>query len=122
MTGGHGRPTISFNDTATLPTPAMLAAISAAELGDDVYHDDPTVNELERRSAELLGKEAAIFMPSGTMANLVAILTHCRPGDEVLLEADSHILYYESGGVAAIAGVMPHPVRGDRGVLSSEKV
>jgi threonine aldolase len=84
----------------------MRAAMAAAEVGDDVFGDDPTVNRLEARAAELVGKEAALFVPSGTMANLVALLTHTTPGDEVILGDQSHIFQYEVGGVARIAGLV----------------
>jgi threonine aldolase len=113
---------ISFYDTSTLPTPAMLEAMATAELGDDVYQQDPTVNALEALAAQTLGKEAALFVPSGTMANLVALMVHTSPGEEVIVEAESHILYYESGGLAALAGLMPLPVAGVEGVLSRELV
>lgn len=93
------------SDTVTLPTPAMRAAIAAAEVGDDVWREDPTARRLEERVAEILGKEAALFVPSGTMANQIALLLHCRPGDEVLLARGSHIRLYESGAGAAWAGV-----------------
>ncbi|WP_416223945.1 beta-eliminating lyase-related protein, partial [Tepidiforma sp.] len=84
----------------------MRAAMAAAEVGDDVFGDDPTVNRLELKAAELMGKEAALFVPSGTMANLVALLTHTSPGDEVILGDQSHIFQYEVGGVARIAGLV----------------
>lgn len=113
---------ISFYDTSTLPTDEMLEATRRATLGDDVYREDPTVNALEAMAAELLGKEASILMPSGTMANLVAIMAHTHPGAEVVLEQESHIVYYETGGVAAVAGCMPLLVGGERGVLHAELV
>jgi threonine aldolase len=113
---------ISFYDTSTLPTEEMLDAMRCARLGDDVYHEDPTVNELEVVAADLLGKEASIFMPSGTMANLVAVMCQCHHGDEAVVEAESHIMYYETGGMAAVAGVMPLPIVGDHGVLRAELV
>jgi threonine aldolase len=94
------------SDTVTKPTPAMRAAMAAAEVGDDVFGDDPTVNRLEARAAEAVGKEAALFVPSGTMANLVALLTHSNPGDEVILGDQSHIFQYEVGGAARIAGLV----------------
>ncbi len=93
-----------------------------AKLGDDVYHDDPTVNELEEFAAALLGKDAAIFMPSGTMANLAAVMAHTRHGDEIVAEAEAHILYYEAGSVAAIAGIMPLSIAGETGVLRAEVI
>jgi threonine aldolase len=113
---------ISFYDTSTLPTQEMLDAIAAARLGDDVYGLDPTVNELEAVAAGLMGKEAAVLMPSGTMANLAAVLAWTRPGDEVVLEAEAHLVYYEAGGISAVAGCIPLGVPGDRGVLRAEEV
>lgn len=114
--------TISFYDTSTLPTEEMLEAMRTATLGDDVYGEDPTVNELEAMAAEILGKEACVFLPSGTMANLAAIIAHARRGDEVVLEEEAHVVYYEAGGVAAVAGCMPLLVKGDRGVLRAEMI
>ena len=113
---------ISFYDTSTLPTEDMLDAVRHARLGDDVYGEDPTVNELEAMAAEMLGKEASVFMPSGTMANLAAIIAHTERGDEVVLEEEAHIVYYEVGGISAIAGCIPLQVKGDRGVLSADLV
>jgi threonine aldolase len=113
---------IHFYDTSTLPTEEMLEAMCRARLGDDVYHTDPTVNELEARSAEMFDKEAAIFMPSGTMSNLVAVMCHTHHGEEVVVEAEAHVMYYESGGIAAVAGVMPLAVAGERGVLRAEHI
>ena len=98
------------SDTVTKPTPEMRQAMYEAEVGDDVYGDDPTVNELERKAAERLGKEAALFVVSGTMGNLVALLTHCGRGDEVILGDKSHTFLYEQGGMAALGGVTPHTV------------
>jgi threonine aldolase len=103
------------SDTVTTPTPAMREAMAAAEVGDDVYAEDPTVNALQRRAAELLGKEAALFMPTGTMANQVAIFCHTRPGQEVVCEARSHVLDYEMGAMAALSGVIPRAVWGREG-------
>ncbi len=98
--------TIDFrSDTVTLPTPAMRDAIARAELGDDVYHEDPTVNRLQRMAADLLGKEDALFVASGTMANLVAVLTHCEADDRLLVGGEAHIHYYESEGMRRLAGV-----------------
>ena len=113
---------ISFFDTATLPTPEMMAAIAAAPLGDDVYGEDPTVNELEATAATMLGKAAAVLLPSATMANLAAVMSWTRPGDEVVLEAGAHLLYYEAGGLSAVAGCVPLPVPGERGVLHADAV
>ena len=95
------------SDTVTRPTPAMREAMAQAEVGDDVYGEDPTVNELERLAAERLGKEQALFVPSGTMGNLISVLAHCGRGDEMILGADAHIFYYEQGGTAALGGVHP---------------
>ena len=113
---------ISFFDTATLPTEEMMAAIAAAPLGDDVYGEDPTVNELEATAATMLGKQAAVLLPSATMANLTAVMSWTRPGDEIVVEAGAHVLYYEAGGLSAVAGCVPLPVPGDRGVLRAEAV
>ncbi len=95
------------SDTVTRPTPAMRRAMAEAEVGDDVYGEDPTVNQLEERVAALLGKEAALYVPSGTMGNLVAVLTHCGRGDELILGDKAHIFLYERGGSAALGGVHP---------------
>lgn len=92
------------SDTVTRPTPAMLEAMHAADVGDDVLEGDPTVRRLEARTAEILGKEAAMFVPSGTMANLCAIRTHCRPGDEIMVHKEGHVHLYEAGGYASAAG------------------
>lgn len=94
----------------TLPTPAMREAMYRAELGDDVYGEDPTVNRLQEISAERMGKEAALFVASGTMGNLVSLLAHCGRGDEIILGDQAHIFYYEAGGVSALGGVMVHTV------------
>ena len=110
------------SDTVTKPTPAMRQAMAEAEVGDDVLEDDPTVKELERHTAELLGKEAAIFVPSGTMANQLAIRCHTQPGDEMLLDANAHIYWYEAGGSAALSGVICRTLSGVRGVFSSADV
>jgi len=93
------------SDTVTVPTPEMYEAMATAKVGDDVYGDDPTVRELEEYSAELLGKEAALFVPSGTFGNQLALFTHCERGDEVILGEDCHIVAYEVGAAAVIAGV-----------------
>jgi threonine aldolase len=99
------------SDTVTLPTESMRKAVAEAEVGDDVFGEDPTVNRLEERGAELTGKEAALFVASGTMANLVCELTHCGRGDEMILGDQSHILHYEQGGSAALGGIHPRAVR-----------
>jgi len=110
------------SDTFTLPTEAMLQAMSTARVGDDVFGEDPTVNELQKYLAGLFGKEAALFFPSGTMANQVAIRVHTRPGDELICEAGAHVHYYEGGGIAANSGVSVNPVNGDRGVFTAADV
>jgi len=95
------------SDTVTQPTPEMRRAMAEAEVGDDVFGEDPTINRLEAMAAERLGKEAALFVPSGTMANLAAVLTHCGRGDEMILGDLSHTFLYEAGGAAALGGVHP---------------
>lgn len=105
------------SDTVTKPTPAMLAAMSAAEVGDDVYGEDPTINRLEERVAADLGHEAALFVPSGTMANQIAVRLHCRPGEELIADATSHVVLWEGGAPAALSGVTVHPVAGEDGLL-----
>ena len=98
------------SDTVTRPTAAMRAAIAAAEVGDDVFGDDPTVNALQRRVAEMLGKEAALFMPSGTQSNLAGIMSHCARGDEYLVGQGAHCYRYEGGGAAVLGSVQPQPL------------
>lgn len=110
------------SDTVTRPTPAMREAMARAAVGDDVYGEDPTVNALQETVAGLLGKEAALFVPSGTMANQVALRSHTEPGDEVILEAGAHIYLYEAGGYAALSGVSARCVSGVRGLLDAEAV
>src|SRR5262249_37010225 len=105
------------SDTVTRPTPGMRAAMNAAEVGDDVFHEDPTVNRLEERVADLLGKEAALFVPSGTMSNQLAIKTHTVPGDELICEQSCHIYNHEVGAAAVLSGVTCRTVVGDYGVL-----
>ncbi len=110
------------SDTVTRPTPAMWEAMKRAPLGDDVLGDDPSVMALEEKFAALLGKEAACFVPSGTMANQAAIRAHTEPGDEIIAHEDSHIILYEGGGPAAISGCMVRGLRGDRGQFSAGDV
>jgi len=98
------------SDTVTLPTEAMRKAMASAKLGDDVFGEDPTVRRLESLAAEMTGKEAALLVPSGTMANLISLLTHCGRGDEVILGDQAHIFYYEQGGSAAVGGIHPRTV------------
>ena len=98
------------SDTVTQPTPEMREAMAEAEVGDDVYRDDPTVNRLEELAASMLGKEAALFVPSGTMGNLIALLVHCGRGDEAIVGDKSHIYLNEAGGMSALGGIQPCPV------------
>jgi threonine aldolase len=106
------------SDTVTRPTPAMRAAMAAAEVGDDVYGEDPTVNRLEARAAEIFGREAAIFVPTGTMGNQIAIRLHTQPGQEVICEARSHVLDWEMAMMSAFSGCSPRTVAGERGILT----
>jgi threonine aldolase len=110
------------SDTLTKPTPAMRAAMAAADVGDDVFGEDPTIQALETRAAELAGKEAALFVPSGTMANLIACKLHTQPGDEVILDRSSHLYRYEAAGFAAHAGVSTALVDGERGLITPAQV
>jgi threonine aldolase len=110
------------SDTVTRPTPAMMEAIVRAPLGDDVLGDEPTVAELERRFAAHLGKEAAVFVPTGTMANQASIRAHTEPGDEIICHEDSHIVQYETGAPAALSGCMVRMLRGPRGQFTPEDV
>src|SRR2546423_1611421 len=105
------------SDTVTRPTPGMRAAMNAAEVGDDVFGEDPTVNRLEQAVAERLGKETALFVPSGTMSNQIAVKAHPRPGDELLCDQNCHIYNYEAGGPAVLAGVTCRTIEGDHGIL-----
>lgn len=106
------------SDTVTQPTEEMRRAMAEAAVGDDVFGEDPTVNELEALAAELMGKDAALYVPSGTMANLVAVMTHTQRGDEVLLEAESHTFLNEAGGISTVAGVFPRTIAGRLGYIS----
>jgi threonine aldolase len=111
------------SDTVTQPTPEMREAMAEAEVGDDVYRDDPTVNRLEGLAAAMLGKEDALFVPSGTMGNLLALLVHCQRGDEVIVGNLSHIYLNEAGGMAALGGIQPCPVQNQKdGTLSLEDI
>jgi len=110
------------SDTVTKPTPAMRKVMTEAEVGDDVYGEDPTVNRLQEKVAEITGTEAALFVPSGTMGNQVAIAVHTRPGQEVIVEATSHIYNVEMATMARFSGVQPRVVFGERGVFSAEQV
>lgn len=106
------------SDTVTRPTDAMREAMSRAEVGDDDYGEDPTVNRLQEMAAARVGKEAALFVPSGTMANLLALLTHTQAGDEAIVDHQAHIYLDEAGGMSALGGVIPRPVVGERGTIT----
>ena len=110
------------SDTLTLPTPEMREAMARAEVGDDVWEEDPTVKRLEAIAAERLGKAAGLFVASGTMGNLVSVVSHTRAGQEVVLDLDSHIFNYEVAGAAVIGGVQTRPVKTARGFLTPEQV
>lgn len=111
------------SDTVTKPTPEMREAMAEAEVGDDVYRDDPTVNRLEELAAAMLGKEAALFVPSGTMGNLIALLVHCHRGDEVIVGNQSHIYLNEAGGMAALGGIQACPIQNQPdGTLALENI
>jgi threonine aldolase len=110
------------SDTLTRPTPEMRRAMAEAEVGDDVYGEDPTVNALESRAAQIFGKEAALFVPSGCMGNLIAIKCWTHHGDEVICEERSHVNLYELASMSAVAGCMPRAVRGDDGLLVWEQI
>src|SRR5437667_6710145 len=105
------------SDTVTRPTPGMRAAMHAAEVGDDVFDEDPTVNRLQELVAATLGKEAALYVPSGTMSNQICVKAHTQPGDELLCEATCHIYNFEAGGPAVLSGVTCRTLEGDYGVL-----
>jgi len=108
------------SDTVTIPTLEMRQAMYQAEVGDDVYGEDPTVRELEELGAVMMGKEAALFVASGTMGNQIALMAHTDKGDEIICEAESHIFYYEVAGIACLAGAQARPVSGQRGILSPD--
>jgi threonine aldolase len=110
------------SDTVTRPTPEMRRAMAEAEVGDDVFGDDPTVNFLQDYAAELLGKEAGLYVPTGSMGNQVSLGSLTRPGDEVLCEAGAHFLHYEGGSVAAHLGLMMRPLPGNNGVITADQV
>src|SRR5205809_3517267 len=106
------------SDTVTKPSPEMRRAMAEAEVGDDVFIEDPTTNRLQERSAQIFGREAALFVPSGTMGNLTCIIAHTRPGQEVICEEAGHIYNYEMASMSAVAGVLPRIVQGEDGILS----
>jgi threonine aldolase len=110
------------SDTVTKPSPEMRRAMAEAEVGDDVFIEDPTINRLQDRAAEIFRREAALFVPSGTMGNLACIVAHTRPGQEVICEEAGHIYNYEMASMSAIAGVLPRVVQGEDGILSWETI
>ncbi len=110
------------SDTVTWPTEEMRLAMAQAVVGDDVYGEDPTINRLEKLGAQKVGKEAALFVPSGTMSNLVALLAHTRPGEEIIVGAEAHIYYYEVGGLARVAGVLPRLIDDRDGIFTAEAI
>ncbi len=110
------------SDTVTKPSPGMRRAMAEAEVGDDVFGEDPCVNRLQEMAAQLLGKEAALFVPSGTMANQLCIKVHTQPGDEIIMERTNHPFNSESGGIAALSGVQVNLIDGQRGVITAAQV
>lgn len=110
------------SDTVTLPTESMREAMFNAEVGDDVYGDDPTINKLEKISAEIMGKESAMFVPSGTMGNQIAIMTHTNMGDEIILDKNSHIFVYEAGAYARLSGVTANAIDTDNICISPDEI
>lgn len=116
-------PTIDLrSDTVTRPSAAMRRAMAEAEVGDDVFLEDPTVNRLQERAAAVFGREAALFVPSGSMGNLTCVMAHTRPGQEVICETNGHIYNYEMGALSALAGVLPRVVNGEDGILSWDAI
>jgi threonine aldolase len=123
MIEGMTAPVSDFrSDTVTKPTPRMRQAMAEAEVGDDVYGEDPTVRELEEKTAAVLGHEAALFVPTGSMGNQLSLRVHARAGTEVILEGKCHIFHYEMAGMAALSGLLPRPVDGVRGRIVPEQV
>jgi threonine aldolase len=110
------------SDTVTHPTDSMRKAMARAEVGDDVYREDPTINRLEERAAGLMGREAAVYVPTGTMGNQIAIHLHTHPGSEVVAEAGSHIFNFEMGAMAALSGALPRPVDTTNGILEPDQL
>ncbi|MGH2739599.1 MAG: threonine aldolase family protein [Actinomycetota bacterium] len=111
-----------YSDTQTRPTDGMRRAMAEAEVGDEQLGEDPTVNRLQERVAELLGKETAVFLPSGTMCNEISFGVHCRPGDEIVMDRSAHPLNYEAGGPAALTGALIYPIDGDRGIFTARQL
>ena len=117
------RPLLDFrSDTATRPTPAMRQVMAEAPVGDDVLNEDPSMNRLQERVADMLGKEAALFLPSGTMSNQIGLRIHCKAGDEFLCEANCHVYNYEQAGFAQLGGVVARTVEGEYGVLHVDQL
>lgn len=110
------------SDTVTKPSPEMRRAMAEAEVGDDVFLEDPTVNRLQERASQIFGRDAALFVPSGTMGNLTCLLAHTRPGQEVICEAKSHIYNLEMASMSAVGGVLPRPVAAEDGIMSWEQI
>jgi threonine aldolase len=110
------------SDTVTLPTEEMLEASRHAKLGDDVFSEDPTVNQLQAAAAEKMGKEAALLVASGTQANLVSLMSNCKRGELVILESECHIYWYEVGGISSIAGLLPWPIRSSLGAIDPKEL
>ncbi|HEY4888482.1 MAG TPA: beta-eliminating lyase-related protein, partial [Candidatus Dormibacteraeota bacterium] len=110
------------SDTVTMPTPDMRRAMATAPLGDDVFGDDPMVNQLEDLAAKRLGKESAVFLPSGTMGNVVGVAVNTRPGEEMIADADAHVFLYEGAGAATISGVQIRPVATEAGVMTPAQI
>jgi threonine aldolase len=119
----QGLPVVDLrSDTVTKPTPEMRRAMAEAEVGDDVYGEDPTINRLEARAAEIFGREAALYVPSGSMGNAVAMRVHCRPGQEVICEDKAHIFSFEMAAMSAVAGCLARPIRTTDGILRWSQV
>jgi threonine aldolase len=110
------------SDTVTRPSQAMRDAMMKAEVGDDVFGEDPTVNLLQQKVATLLGKEAALYVPSGTQANQICVKVHTQPGDEVIIEKGCHLFNYETGGLAFLSNVQPHTIEGEHGIITVEQI
>src|SRR5438105_4065462 len=110
------------SDTVTKPSAEMRRAMAEAEVGDDVFLEDPTLNKLQERAAQIFGKEASLFVPSGSMGNLTCVMAQTRPGQEVICESDGHVYNYEMGSLSAIGGVLPRLVDGADGILSWEGI
>ena len=110
------------SDTVTKPSPEMRRAMAEAEVGDDVFMEDPTVNRLQERAAQIFGREAALFVPSGSMGNLTCIIAHTRPGQEVICEGKGHIYNYEMAAMSAVAGTLPRVVSAEDGIMTWEQI